>query len=330
MNKVEIDVNLLYEDELDCYQNLKMLLLENYGRNSKFMGACWPYEFQTKVYDNGIRGISDVECLKEEQFMRFFAVQYRDTTVAYDANIMNVIKESIDKNIPLIVSFDEYYSFYHYEHIFQKQHGDHAILVLGYDDDKEEISFFSAIPKYYGVMTYANFKNGIDALKERHIISITPDDHEAMHENDIWKEFIDDVKDIKAHYLGDTEKVFRDNNSIFVPQILNILEKVTHMEEEEAKSYLSNLLQGTWVWHVDRRARLTQKSINNSSLPEEFKVYMNEYFDSVIDKWVVACKHMFKISLSGKMHKLAGIVNSFNELKELDMKCFDKICELKI
>lgn len=330
MNKVEINVNLLSDEELDCYQNLKMLLLENYGRKSELMGACWPYEFQTKIYENGIRGISDVECLKEEQFMRFFAVQYSDTIIANESDILAVIRENIDKNVPLIMSFDEYYSFYHYEYIYQKQHGDHAILVLGYDDDKEEITFFSAIPKYSGVMTYANFLDGVGVLREKHLITIIPNDNEVMPETDIWKEFISGVKEIKIHYLGKSENGIKDNSPIFIPQILKILETIPQLDEKEVKSYLGNLLQGTWVWHVDRRARLTQRSINNSSLPEEFKVYMNDYFDSVIDKWVVACRHMFKIALSGKIYKLKDIMNSFIEIKEFDMKCFDKICELKI
>lgn len=323
---LSIDRSLAEEEQLDCYQNLKMLLLRNQGLNTDFMFTGWPWEFQVVTSTDTELKISDVECLDKEKFLAYYGIDYNETEVKGQQDILNQIKKKIDEGCPVIVSYDEFYSFYHYEHIYQKEHGDHAILILGYDDEKEEVTFYSAIPEYYGVMRYSSLVEGILALDNPLLIQMTRcDSAQCVEEQELWMNYVNEALEIRDKYYMSQTKELKEGDYLYAPQIREVLEQLKEHSNEEICRRLNVFLEGTWMWHIDRKAKLSREAIMRSELLKEQRTFVQEYFDEVITKWVLASRLMYKIMLTGSLKRYDEVINLTKEIEGCDVRYFNML-----
>lgn len=325
--KIRINIDAIDNIQLDCYQNLKALVLKRLDKNTDILGYCWPWEFVLK--DRTVDGfvVSDVEGLENGRFEEYYNVKYIEKEICKEEEWLLEIKDCIDQGLPSIVSFDEFYSFYHYGHVYQKEHGDHAILVYDYNDETRQISFVSAIPVYSGTMSYDLLTEGVLALPRATIIRIEPRNCEDEQSLDlIWNWFVEDMLAIKNNYYKEgVTYSFRKDDKLYAPQFLQILNEFGNLSEQEICTQLSTLLQGTWLWHIDRKAQWTLRTLQNCNYIKKYEAEVQNYFDKVIPKWVIASRILFKFTITHRLNRFDEVKGIMNEIVETDLEFFEII-----
>jgi hypothetical protein len=324
-----VRINTEYSDPLllDCYQNLQALVLRNMGKDTDLFGYCWPWEFVLKGRTNNGLMISDLDCLEEKEFEELFQVNYHEQTITDKDDCLKEIRKAINQGWPVIVSFDEFYSFYHYKHVYMKEHGDHAILIVDYDDEQMQVDFISAIPSYRGKMTYNALLEGVFSLDNRVLIRIeSKENYYKKSSEEIWNVYKSKLSKIRNHYENKcTITEIKVGSKLYAPQILGILKDIEGKPEKDICVQLSSLLDGSWIWHIDRKAQWSLRTFHNSGIQIEEKRIIAEYFDQVISRWVLISRILFKFTLTNKVNRFHEVIKSLEEIVELDGIFFDVI-----
>ncbi|MNI23134.1 hypothetical protein D3C73_767070 [compost metagenome] len=322
------DISTLSKPELDCYQNLVASLIQDSGYCTEFLGAVWPWEFARKSeqYESVIR-LVDTEPVNLNSLKNLYNINMNtifpvDVEAAWDD-----IKNKLDEAIPVIVNFDQFYAHYHYPHIYGKQHGEHAVMLLRYEDKSELVDCVSSIPFYKGTMHYNQLFMGMKEVSElSYTVLAFGDKNLIKSKYSVWREFLILIKQLRQAY---TESLHQDseNEMIYAPGFKRLLEELILLDDQELSETLRILCTGTWGWHIDRRCKWTINFIllfkTNSN--EEQLTRIIELLEENNRDWILVYRFLFKSSQTLKKNELYNTVERLERIIEREVKIFNDI-----
>lgn len=216
---------------------------------------------------------------------------------SYEQNILNIVKESIEQDIPILIYADAYYCD-HYELFYGKSHHSHFFLVCGYNEElkmfsiidvnhekttKKEIKYETLINCYEGYNNYLKYQ----------------------YENINYVQVIADKNYIKESYDSSIDKyinLYKRNIFLYKDDIINNIEVVKLINEN-----LNSILKDEYG---------ISKNIND--LLEAF------FFIIVMKK---AEKYRIKILFGNKFNLLKivdQIIKEWEKIKLLSIKYKEK------
>lgn len=320
------------ELELDCYQNLLVSLISYYKYDIRNLGAIWPWQFVMWLpipvdnYDE-IR-MSSTECVIPERLKYLYNIEMKVSYLDNAGLRWAATKRNIAQGIPVIVGFDQYYAPYHYPHIYQKQHGDHAVLVIGYDDAGRQVSLVSAIPKYKGTMPYEVFFKGIHGALEPACITLSfGETKSTLNRFEIWAGFIDLVNQIKQSYQEPWKPA--SNEYSYTPAIKRALEQVARLDDDQIIRILSKFCDGTWGWHIHRKCQWTIRFLlkyRELFVERDLQNIVN-YFEENNREWELVFRFLFKVLQSRKRSILDNVINRLKIIEQRETELLDTLIE---
>lgn len=240
------------EKRLDCYQNMIVTILDNYGCDLCLLGSTLPWRYYRRQNTGDIANYyiaSDniVESLYGYKVVRqtFDSEKIKDT-------IIDTVK-----SFPVIVNVDQFYVPHHYVHIYQKQHGQHSLLINGYKEDGEIFYCVDAFPRYIGGISYDNLEVGIKSFPYEYVkmeySTIAKANTRIINSGEIFNKFIESSK----AYIN-----YDDNDEFSNQVIISLIDNIALRPDVDFFAELQYLFRGTWVWELDRVADWTISYIN--------------------------------------------------------------------
>lgn len=304
----EIPIKII-EDlvQIDCYQNLFALILNYMNTDICRLGFCWPWEFKIKSTENAIH-IMDTELVQPKLYPLYFGAKQH--CVDFQDSAFDFIKCKISSGTPVISSFDEYYSYYHYKHIYRKQHGDHAILLTGYNDEKEELSFISAIPPYQGTLSYCNYLQGVNSHITPKLYYFTNMEDSLYSPKNFIKFFHSRVSEINNQYSVPTFPDLRGQYIQYSPQLLEVVKGIAG--GKHIFTMLNGLLVGTWLWHIDRKGKWLIYSLKREKLKDANNII--SLVEANNKMWLRATRLLVRASLKSDVKDINRGISIIEEI----------------
>ncbi|MGG4551398.1 BtrH N-terminal domain-containing protein [Paenibacillus humicus] len=326
-NKLK-DIIPITTPELDCYQNLVASIIQDRGYCVEFLGAVWPWEFtRDSKRDKELFILVDTEPVNINSLKKIYNIRMEITFPKDIETAWVDIKNKLDEGIPVITNFDQFHAHYHYPHIYGKRHGEHAVMLLSYDDQTKLIACVSSIPFYKGTMHYNQLFMGMQEVSElSYTILVFGDAGLVKSKYNMWSEFHILIENLKLTYFGSMHQD-SENEMIYAPGLKRLLEDLLLQENQQLSENLQTLCSGTWGWHIDRRCKWT---INFILL---FKNKLNEGTISRIVNlleennrdWVLVYRFLFKASQTLKKSELYNTVERLQHIIEREVNIFDEI-----
>ncbi|MED1784016.1 beta-ketoacyl synthase N-terminal-like domain-containing protein [Brevibacillus fortis] len=135
------DVSHLSWRQWNCYDRGLALLMEEQDAHlipyfKLFLGLKRGYQLDTEGYPYSYREHAEVMgYLSDEEMLYKFGYRVNLVPVARLDELHESIIRQLDQGKPVMVAFDEYYTFYTPQ--YQKEHTDHLTVITGYDHDKQ-------------------------------------------------------------------------------------------------------------------------------------------------------------------------------------------------
>lgn len=247
VNSLEIEPYV--EPELDCLQNLYASLLQAHGLEVRYLGAIWPWEFRY-IGDHKKYQIENTRCVTQKRLKTLYGVdllRYKPETTEM---MWEEIQQLLKQGIAVVAEIDQYYVPYHYPYIYQKKHGVHFVLLLGYNSKTDVLDCIDTIPKYKGTLRREEFLDGIKSNGRLWYSVIQfPQENRQIGEKVVWQNFHVSIMGLNRKYNTQMEiqKVY---TSFFISRLKYVL------EDRESQTLLQELVymcNGTWGWEVDRK-----------------------------------------------------------------------------
>jgi len=263
MNTIYEHIEPYTELELDCAQNLYVTLIKFQGYEERYLGAVWPWEFilnspEVDSIDKWkVIRITNSKCVNQERLEKLYKARliyyYPDSV----DEMWEKIKDSLDRQVPVIAAVDQYYAHYHYPYIYKKQHGFHAVMPLCYDDNNMEIYCVSSVPRYKGTITYEEFTEGIKGCGVLWYAGLDfKDKPYRVDEEEVWNGFRNLVEDIKLRYENYCGKRNDSTGIIYTPDMINMLEELRFIKDDDRLLEEVDLFcDGLWGWSVGRKGK---------------------------------------------------------------------------
>ena len=244
----EIEHILPYtEMKLDCFQNLIITILNYYNVNIDFLGATWPWLFEKDYVNKEVAIVNKIIC-NNERMKTLYNISLVQKT--FDLNITADIRKIV-ADMPIIVNLDHYYVPHHYPHIFNKQHGRHSLLLLNFDQ-KQGVFCLDTMPEYKGFIDCESLAMGIKSFpyKFGYLKYCWLESEKINYKSDQETLFIYFSQLLKATY--EINNLSSHKSDLGLKNILNIVKEMDEDGEIKLNESLDRLLQGTWIWEVNR------------------------------------------------------------------------------
>lgn len=244
----EIEHILPYtEMKLDCFQNLIITMLNYYNVNIDFLGATWPWLFEKDYVNKEVAIVNKIIC-NNERMKTLYNISLVQKT--FDLNITADIRKIVT-DMPIIVNLDQYYVPHHYPHIFNKQHGRHSLLLLNFDQN-QGVFCLDTMPEYKGFIDCESLAMGIKSFpyKFGHLKYCWLESEKINYKSDQETLFIYFSQLLKATY--EINNLSSHKSDLGLKNILNIVKEMDEDGEIKLNKLLDRLLQGTWIWEVNR------------------------------------------------------------------------------
>ena len=247
MRKVLKPIKPFMDKKLDCYQNMLVTLLNYYNCKIDLLGSVWPWQFTYRKIDNRMQIMSKhIATDKNIELLFGFKVirEYFDITMIKTSLIEKL------KHGPVIINLDQYYVPHHFVHIYQKEHGQHSLLIVHYNAIQDQFYCVDSFPEYSGVIEYRFLEEGIiqypfDNVKHQYSTLRKNTCIDVKHEEEVYNDFIESLKVFQANFPAD--KTFS------LPYILQELKRYqTNYNSTYFWDWLNEFLRGTWIWELDR------------------------------------------------------------------------------
>lgn len=250
--------------KIDCNQNLILSVLDSEGIDVIRFGAIWPWRFNISTNCK----VSNLYIISDERI---------STVAGYDIIYRKLNPDTLLNDLddyiiygPVIVNVDQYYIKHHYKHVYLKEHGLHN-LIITLKNVEHSYKCIDCIPEYSGdicndellkaLVEYPveNMRYEVKYLRKNASCS--------QNEQELYESFMNSILESKKE---NTSKV-HDMDILELSEIINTISDNGNNLDGE----LPIFLEGTWIWEIDRNAKLTIK-------------YMEKYLSKIVDEETIS------------------------------------------
>lgn len=279
------NISIYNEVEVDCFQNLLISYLELYNADTNFLKICWPWKFESSFIEKNNKYYMTLNQYESISLKRISDIYHNEGIQVYFNNENRILAliEHIKRYQAVFVCVDEYYIPYHYNHIFEKQHGLHTLLVTNIDLQKKIVQCVSSIPFFRGSVPLDLFEKAIYSPEIKEWFVYFKSHKFANHLNSTYKEIIQ--KEFALVKLSD--------KIIYTKDFLNYLRGIDFNDCD-----IDFLCKGTWGWKITAKGNLMIDVI------KEIRPFNKNHFE-IIDSieqinlnWSKGYKLLFKTACS--------------------------------
>lgn len=263
------------EKKLDCYQNMLVTILANEGCDLNLLGAMLPWRY----YRRGVSGeIANCYIASDSTVEEVYGYEVRRQIFQLGSIVENLIDAL--SNGPVIVNVDQFYIPHHYVHIYQKQHGQHSLLITGYNKQKNIFYCVDAFPQYTGEISCGVLETAIKNFPFEYVkmeySTVAQIERVVKSTDEILKGF---VKSSRAYREYEDKGVFSNR------AILELFDEIATLSDLCFYEELNSVCSGTWIWEMDRTVHWTISYINTEYVR---KVYGDENI-KLLEKLLLQC-----------------------------------------
>ena len=232
------------ESKIDCLQNLLIMLCQKNHLNIEALYFLWPWEFLCKNSGNDI-SIDLTDVVNSEKLHDYFRVDFKQLFFESAEELLKQVDMILKNGRSVVVSTDQFYIPYHYQHIFGFEHGLHSILLCKINED-ETVSCISSIPQFIGSVEYSKIKQAMLSNSIKHWYAITSFDVcQPISMQKAWRKYRNKLKRI-------VEKDYK-SPICYTNEIYNFLSSIWDLSANELKDELVKICSGTWGWQISRK-----------------------------------------------------------------------------
>lgn len=242
------------EKKLDCYQNMPVTLLHHYGYDVDLLGAVLPWRYYFRKQTNEI---TNWYIASDNIVASLYGCHINRRKFSSGKIYDTLLQETAER--PVIVNVDQYYVPHHYVHIYRKQHGQHSLIINGYDESERAFYCVDAFPQYTGKISCDELITGImnfpyDYLKLEYSFIVKVEDLPEKRD-EIFLSFLSSVN---AYKNSPEDRVFSN------AAIISILDSINTKDDELFFHKLQDVFRGNWIWELDRCTSQTGKTTSLS------------------------------------------------------------------
>ena len=164
--------SVAFESKIDCLQNLLIMLCKQNHLNVEALYFLWPWEFLYKVSNDNKLSIDITDVIDSEKLYKYFHVDFKQSFFENPEELLKQVVILVKNGTPVIVSTDQFYIPYHYQHIFGFEHGLHSVLLYKINQNNT-VSCVSSIPQFVGSIEYSKIKKAILSDSVKHWCATT-------------------------------------------------------------------------------------------------------------------------------------------------------------
>lgn len=288
---------------IDCKQGIYLSLLGCLGKNVAYAGAIWPWTFYYKPRFDAfdiranllidIKNALTIDSIKENsnvELVYYFFNKYTE--------MMKCIYQNIKRDIPIIVNTDQYYVPYHKEFIYRRIHGLHAMLLMGYNDEKAEALCFSVTPEYKGAIPYNELYESIKNSAVLWCAVMKPGISVADEktDEDVFDHFQQEIDKVLREYEENKKPLLEPNKQIYTKDILTVFSQCSETDDENTFQNLKVLCDGRWGWEINTNINLFVKYLQTVYVSGQYRNISNilKMIAEYQQKWNIIYRKMYK------------------------------------
>jgi hypothetical protein len=248
-----MDETLIYKlipynrNKLDCFQLLLVSILQAKHYQVDRLGAIWPWSF-TWIEHQTTRPMANEMVVTEQKLHHYFGCRLCRESFT-ERNLQKSISDALKNNV-IIINVDQFYIPHHYDHVYNKVHGPHNILLLEEWDNGYHC--LDTMPPYKGIIDCEHLVNSIkhystEKLKYEYCYLEFGDDS-CLTDKAILSEFIIDLEQTDL-------ELYEYAKRFYLSGLLKMIdEKMQIMSYDSFMYWIDVFCKSEWIWGIDRRA----------------------------------------------------------------------------
>lgn len=301
---------------INCYQNLLLANLQQYGFNIDLFSAIWPWSFKIENNNLDFPFINNIKVVTKEKLKRLLNIDLLQEDVRNGIEKINI------STYPAIVYVDQYYIPFHYPHIYQKVHGPHNLLLI----KQEEYGFvcYDTLPSYYGIIEkeclFESIENYPYSIRKYVYERFEISNAQEASMSSVISEFKSLLFQVNMGFQSN--KIDASKGFITSKEFFTLIEiKKNSLSKEDYLVWMSNVFESIWVWEFNRLPAVLKNILNHCLSVKQGDVFL------LIDKIRDTYDNIFKNYIKGLMKRDIDTIEKANTIFKMNIETERKLIQ---